>query len=98
MVRQLVPLIFVSILILSAALGIFNRASFLVFLLVLASYLTVSLAVSLVLSCKKGGKYFPILPLVFGCLHFSYGLGFLGGLVRFGIGGRLRQTRCDTSG
>jgi cellulose synthase/poly-beta-1,6-N-acetylglucosamine synthase-like glycosyltransferase len=93
MVRQLVPLAFVSSLILSTALGIFNRASFLVFLLVLASYLTVSLAVSLVLSCKRGWNYFPILPLVFGCLHLSYGLGFLSGLVRFGIGGRLRQTR-----
>lgn len=34
---------------------------------------------------KEGWKLFPIMPLVFACFHFGYGLGFLKGLMDFFI-------------
>jgi hypothetical protein len=40
---------------------------------------------SLKISLKKGLKYFIILPLVFGTLHFAYGFGFLKGIWDFVI-------------
>lgn len=46
-------------------------------------YLIVNFAASTYTAIKKGWFALPLLPLVFGILHFSYGVGFLVGLVKF---------------
>ncbi len=51
--------------------------------MILEAYLLVNLATSLVLSRKKGIQYFFLLPIIFAVLHFSYGAGFLAGLIKF---------------
>jgi succinoglycan biosynthesis protein ExoA len=53
------------------------------FFLVLGTYVLVVLVASILTSVKTKWKLFAILPLVFGCYHFGYGLGFLRGVVDF---------------
>jgi glycosyltransferase involved in cell wall biosynthesis len=50
---------------------------------ILIAYHLVALIASLYTAAKKGWRYLPLLPLVFGILHFAYGFGFLTGLVKF---------------
>jgi succinoglycan biosynthesis protein ExoA len=47
----------------------------------MVSYLLVSLAVA----SQKGWIQLPVLPLIFGMIHFSWGVGFLAGIARFGL-------------
>lgn len=81
--RQFVPPAFVFSLMVSLILGIFNKIFIWVFLLIISSYLSASLVASYQISQKKGFNFFFILFLIYAILHISYGLGFLGGLVRF---------------
>ena len=76
-VRQLVPPLFVLALLLSGALSVISSLAAWVFALVVASYLSLSLAFSLSIAARKGWRYLPILPVIFACLHLSWGLGFL---------------------
>ncbi len=76
-VRQLVPPLFVLILLLSGALSAISSLAAWVFALVIASYLSLSLAFSFSIAARKGWRYLPILPVIFACLHLSWGLGFL---------------------
>jgi glycosyltransferase involved in cell wall biosynthesis len=46
-------------------------------------YLLASAGVAAALSGQKGWRYFPILPIVFGLLHFSWGIGFYSGIYPF---------------
>jgi hypothetical protein len=52
-------------------------------LVVLLMYLTVNLFASFWTASKRGWGHFSLLPLIFGILHLSYGLGFLAGLTNF---------------
>jgi succinoglycan biosynthesis protein ExoA len=81
-VRQLVPPLFVLILLLSGALSAISSLTAWVFALVVASYLSLSLAFSFSIAARKGWRYLPILPVIFACLHLSWGLGFLYSLAR----------------
>ena len=81
-VRQLVPPLFVLILLLSGALSAISSLAAWVFALVVASYLSLSLAFSFSIAARKGWRYLPILPVIFACLHLSWGLGFLYSLAR----------------
>jgi len=47
---------------------------------VIGAYTLVNLFNSLQISMQKGFKYFPIMPIVFIVLHFSYGIGSIWGL------------------
>jgi glycosyltransferase involved in cell wall biosynthesis len=47
------------------------------------SYLCLNLVASLLTASRTRWAYSPLLPLVYSTLHFSYGLGFLFGLLRF---------------
>ena len=76
-VRQLVPPLFVLALLLSGALSAFSSLAVWVFALVVASYLSLSLIFSFSIAARKGWRYLPILPVIFACLHLSWGLGFL---------------------
>jgi succinoglycan biosynthesis protein ExoA len=76
-VRQLVPPLFVLTLLLSGALSAFSSLAAWVFPLVIASYLSLSLTFSFSIAARRGWRYLPILPVIFACLHLSWGLGFL---------------------
>jgi glycosyltransferase involved in cell wall biosynthesis len=81
--RHLVPSIFILTIFVTFILGFFNPIFFYMFGTIIGIYLTVSMFFSLRISLKKGLKYFIILPLVFGTLHFAYGFGFLKGIWDF---------------
>ena len=81
--RQLIPAIFVSSLIFTGVLSFFSKFFLGLFLLIVGSYLFANFVFSLTIAAKKGLKFFPILPVVFFTLHFSYGLGYLKGIWDF---------------
>jgi succinoglycan biosynthesis protein ExoA len=81
-VRQLVPPLFVLVLLLSGALSAISNLAAWVFALVVASYLSLSLAFSVSIAAREGWRYLPVLPVIFACLHLSWGLGFLCSLAR----------------
>jgi succinoglycan biosynthesis protein ExoA len=82
--RHLVPGAFVLALLGSSILGLLVQSP-LYFFAVLLSYLFVSLSVSLWLAARRGWRYATILPVAFATMHVAYGVGFLTGLVRFGL-------------
>jgi GT2 family glycosyltransferase len=59
--------------------------------LLVAVYTGAATFASLVLTARRW-RFFPPLPAVFACLHASYGLGFLAGIVGL-AGGRVRSAR-----
>lgn len=83
--RQFVPPLFVLSLIVSIILlpipfsACPLHPSFIIPLMYLISNITASIYTA----CKRDWSTLPLLPLVFGILHISYGLGFLIGLVKF---------------
>jgi len=87
--RHFVPGALVATL-LAAALGaLFSPWGWGALALVGGGYLLANLAASFATARRAGWRYWPLLPPVFATLHFSYGLGFLAGLVRFA--GRWRE-------
>ena len=48
-------------------------------------YIASDLGVSAALSWRKGIRYFPAVSVIFAAMHISYGLGFFGGMFRFGV-------------
>jgi len=80
MLRHLVPFIFVSVLLASGVLGIFNPLSRWLFLLTLSSYLIALTFFAFKISAQHGWKYLLVLPAVFACLHLGYGLGTYAGI------------------
>jgi len=80
--RALVPGAFVATLAVSGALAILHRRAGWLFGLVAGSYAFASFLVSFAVASRRGWRYLPVLPVVFVCIHFAYGLGFLGGLAR----------------
>jgi succinoglycan biosynthesis protein ExoA len=83
--RHLVPGFFVLSLILLPLFAVWWSLAAWAWLGLLATYFAASLVASLLAAKKNGWKLFPLLPLVFGCYHLSYGLGFLCGVVDFVI-------------
>ncbi|MFN7924013.1 MAG: glycosyltransferase family 2 protein [Bryobacteraceae bacterium] len=86
-IRHLVPGLFVlSVIALAVAAPFFFPAAVLLGL-ELGAYLAVSLLASAA-ACAASGKWaqLPVMPLVFGAYHTSYGLGFLRGLVDASFG------------
>ena len=55
--------------------------SFKVWQVLLATYTVISLGATLLTAKKRNWGLLPVLPIVFAVFHFSYGLGFLTGLV-----------------
>jgi hypothetical protein len=79
-----VPAVFVLTLMVSMLTAPFSAWARVILLLALGSYAATNLFVSLRLTCQTHvwGRM-AVLPLVFVVLHFSYGLGFLAGLIHF---------------
>ena len=81
-IRHIVPLCFLSALLLTLALSFTNRYELTIFIASIAFYLCINLLVSALTAFKKGIAYFPYLALAFVTLHFSYGFGSIYGAYR----------------
>jgi hypothetical protein len=81
--RHLVPGGFVLSLILLPLGAFFYRPSFVIWLALLAVYAIANLSASFTTAARRGWRFLPALPLIFGCYHFGYGIGFLRGVVGF---------------
>ena len=81
--RQFAPGAFVGALLVTLSAGMVAKPLLMAFGGILATYLLANLLASGVLALKRGFRYFPLLPVVFGLLHFGYGAGFLLGLLKF---------------
>lgn len=83
--RHLVAPLFVFSLFVTGLLSFTHNGFLNLFLLLISSYLLVSLLSSLLIARRKGWRYFPPLPVAFVAMHFGWGLGFLWRLVRIVI-------------
>jgi glycosyltransferase involved in cell wall biosynthesis len=91
--RQLAPAAFVAVLGYAAIAAIFGGKGPIKTLV--GVYTLAATIASLVLAVGHGGRRFPPLPAIFACLHVSYGLGFLTGVL--GLAGiRARSARSGT--
>ncbi len=79
--RQFVPPIFVLVTLLTLLLSAVSAISMWLFLGVLTAYILANLAASIFTGTNL--RSLVVLPVVFATLHFSYGSGFLWGLVKF---------------
>ncbi|HYM14039.1 MAG TPA: glycosyltransferase family 2 protein [Dehalococcoidia bacterium] len=82
--RQLAPAALVLALAAAIARAVSGSAAPLRALAVV--YTGAATIVSLALASQRRWRYLPLLPIAFACLHLSYGLGFIAGLM--GLGGR----------
>ncbi|MHB8626233.1 MAG: glycosyltransferase family 2 protein [Aggregatilineales bacterium] len=81
--RQLVPVVLVVAIIGGMALTPVNRLIRYLWLLTVIVYSVGNVAASCSLAARHGWRHLRWLPLAFGTLHFSYGTGFLIGLIKF---------------
>ena len=81
--RQFVPPAFVSSMLFTSLLTPFSKYGRRLLALVTVTYTAANLIATLITAHKTGHRPTPLMPIVFGSLHFSYGLGFLAGLIRF---------------
>jgi succinoglycan biosynthesis protein ExoA len=81
--RQFVPPLFVLACLLSLGLSLFSPLGLWLCALGFGSYLLANLGCSVAAVQKGSWNLLPLMPIIFATLHFSYGFGFLLGLVRF---------------
>jgi glycosyltransferase involved in cell wall biosynthesis len=81
--RHLVPGMFVFAASILALFAPWSSVAARAWLTVIGLYLLCDVAASVITSVGCGWRLFPVLPVVFACYHFSYGYGFLRGLVDF---------------
>jgi succinoglycan biosynthesis protein ExoA len=81
----LVPGAFVFTLIALAAASLFTPIALYGLALVLASYVCAIAAASVITAARSSWAFLPLLPVVFVCFHFSFGIGFLYGVVDFAL-------------
>lgn len=81
--RQFVPPLFVAVLGIGGLCAPFAPAIRYVWLSVIALYALATVGVSLIIASRHGRRHLWVLPTAFATLHFSYGLGFLLGLIKF---------------
>jgi glycosyltransferase involved in cell wall biosynthesis len=84
-VRQLIPPLFLSSLLLAAFLSIFYHEILFLVIAEMLVYILLVLNISTILAIRKGYSVFIPLLLVFPSIHFSYGFGYLEGILRFSI-------------
>lgn len=81
--RQFAPLILVSGVMGGVILAPIHKWLYRGWLISIAFYGSANFAVSIWTASKFGWRHLKLLPIVFATLHFSYGLGFLRGLIKF---------------
>ena len=84
-VRHLVPGIFVFCLIALPLLALFDPGFLWIWIGLISIYFGCNITASIITAARQGWSNLVILPLVFGCYHFAYGLGFLKGIIDFVI-------------
>jgi hypothetical protein len=83
-IRHFVPALFVSVLAVLSVAACFSPAARVVLSGVFGAYLAGSIGTAFGIGLRTGNwKVAPIIPLAFAALHFSYGIGFLAGMIRF---------------
>lgn len=80
--RHLVPLAFVSLLLVLLLLAIFTSMGRILLLAFLGAYFLGALIFSLKIGLERGAGIIPISPILFFLFHFSYGIGSLWSLAR----------------
>ena len=80
--RQFVPPALVAYLLATAALAVWIPAGALALAAGAGLYL-VAVAVATAGTARRARRFAVLLPVIFACLHLSYGAGFLAGLARF---------------
>jgi len=80
--RHLIPFFFVLSICGSLILSLIYRPFIYLFVLVLATYLITNIFFSFKIFFQRGFKYFIPVMLSFATLHFSYGFGSIGGLIK----------------
>ena len=83
--RQSIPGLFVGSLLISLVVVIIFRSFIWFPIFILGLYAIAAIGSSLMISRKNGMKYFLVLPLIFATLHFSYGFGYLKGLLNLTV-------------
>lgn len=81
--RQFVPAVFVATLLLALAISPLTSVAGWIFGAIVGAYLLANLAASTHIAGHGRIRLLPYLPVAFAILHFSYGLGFLFGLIKF---------------
>jgi glycosyltransferase involved in cell wall biosynthesis len=84
-IRHLVPGGFVAVLFSFGAIGLIWHPAWWAAGALLLAYLFANFAASVHCAVKNELVLLPILPAVFGAYHFGYGIGFLCGILDFGI-------------
>jgi GT2 family glycosyltransferase len=84
-IRHILPASFILLLFLSFALWPWWALAGRTFLGSIAFYLAANAAASLLTALRNRWDMFLVLPMVFGCYHFGYGVGFLQGIWDFMI-------------
>lgn len=81
--RQVIPVIFVSSLIISFVSSLIFKPFLWLSFLIFSLYLAISLFFSFHIAIKNDLRYLPLLLVVFFVLHASYGIGYLKGIWDF---------------
>lgn len=81
--RQFIPPAFVLTVLLGALVAPFLWQVRLLWLALLSLYVLANLTASSIVAYRTKGLYLLLLPPIFAILHFSYGAGFLHGLLKF---------------
>jgi cellulose synthase/poly-beta-1,6-N-acetylglucosamine synthase-like glycosyltransferase len=95
--RHIVPAAFVVSLLASALLAVAIHPAIRALGVVTGAYVLTSITATALSVRRTGWRQLPLMPVVFATLHLSYGLGFLGGLVRFRHEWRATPKRVATS-
>jgi succinoglycan biosynthesis protein ExoA len=91
--RHLVPACFVLLLIVVPLVSFWWPPMAWGWLALVGMYLLGNVAASFLTAARSGWKLLPVLPFVFACFHFGYGVGFLRGILDFLI---LRRSASHT--
>jgi succinoglycan biosynthesis protein ExoA len=89
--RHLVPAAFVLLLIALTLASFFWLVAAWAWFGLIGMYAICNFVASFLAAARHGWKLFFLLPVVFACYHFAYGLGFLHGLWDFVVVGRRRN-------
>jgi len=91
-VRQLVPPLFVFAVFLLAIASVLSGSALILFALLIGTYLFFDFCFSFLLAFRSQFRFLLLLPIVFPVIHFSYGTGYLSGLIKYTILGKQHST------
>jgi glycosyltransferase involved in cell wall biosynthesis len=91
--RQVIPPVFVGSLIILGPLSLVNRFLFFIFVFEVMVYTFLNFYFSLLLSVKNDLRFLPFLFTAFLVTHFSYGLGYLKGILDFLVFNKNRKSK-----